>query len=148
MRNFATVAFLAALTLSACGKNSTPPPPSSGVPNAKQESGPSRPAAAGGEATGDKSQAQAMFETVCAVCHGMDGTGNGPGAAALDPKPRNYTDAAWQASITDDQIKETILKGGAGVGKSPSMPGQPQLSEHPEVLDDLVKMIRKFGKKP
>ncbi|HET9624602.1 MAG TPA: cytochrome c [Kofleriaceae bacterium] len=147
MRNFATVAILAALTLSACGKNSTPPPPSSGTPNAKQESGPSQPRA-GGEGGGDKSQAQAMFETVCAVCHGMDGTGNGPGAAALDPKPRNYTDPAWQASITDDQIKETILKGGAGVGKSPSMPGQPQLAEHPEVLDDLVKIIRKFKKAP
>ena len=146
MRNLATVAFIAALAFSACGKNSTPPPPSTGTPNAKQETGPSHPRS-GGDNAGGPSQAQAMYETVCAVCHGMDGTGNGPGASALNPKPRNYTDPAWQASITDDQIKETILKGGAGVGKSPSMPGQPQLSEHPEVLDDLVKMIRKFGQK-
>ena len=66
----------------------------------------------------------------------------------LNPKPRNYTDAAWQASVTDAQLKETILKGGQGVGKSPAMPGQPQLQEHPEVLDGLVQIIRKFGKHP
>jgi cytochrome c553 len=126
----------------ACGKGSEPPPPSSGSPNAQPESGPRRKPAAGG------TQAEQMFATVCAVCHGMDGMGNGPGAGALSIKPRNYTDPNWQASVTDDQIREIILKGGAGVGKSPSMPGQPQLQEHPDVLDGLVKLIRGFGKKP
>lgn len=133
---------LAAAT-GACGKNSQPPPPSSGTPNAQQESGPSRPAAGG-----QPSQAQAMFNTVCVMCHGADGTGNGPASASLNPKPRNYTDPAWQTSITDDQIKDIILKGGAGVGKSPAMPGQPQLQEHPDVLDGLVQIIRGFGKHP
>ncbi|TMQ02287.1 MAG: cytochrome c [Deltaproteobacteria bacterium] len=89
-----------------------------------------------------------MFNTVCVMCHGPEGTGNGPAAATLNPKPRNYTDAAWQASVTDEQLKETILKGGAGVGKSPVMPGQPQLADHPEVLDELVQIIRRFGKQP
>jgi cytochrome c553 len=130
--------------LAACGKNSQPPPPSSGTPNAKQESGPAQPSSAGGEG----SRADQMFATVCATCHGMDGTGNGPAAAALNPKPRNYTDAAWQASVTDDQLKDTILKGGQGVGKSPMMPGQPQLKDQPEVLDGLVRIIRGFGKHP
>ena len=92
-------------------------------------------------------QAKAMFETVCATCHGADGTGNGPAAANLNPKPRNYTDPAWQASVTDEDIKKTILLGGQGVGKSPMMPGQPQLRQQPEVLDELVKIIRGFGKK-
>jgi mono/diheme cytochrome c family protein len=89
-----------------------------------------------------------MFASLCATCHGMDGTGNGPAAAALNPKPRNYTDPAWQASVTDDVLKETILKGGALVGKSPMMPGNPQLADHPEVLDELVRIVRGFGKKP
>jgi cytochrome c553 len=144
MRNLVNVVLLAVL-LSACGKNSTPPPPSSGTPNAKQESGPGHPG--GGDMAGQDSQAVAMFKTVCATCHGMDGTGKGPAAETLNPKPRDYTDAAWQASVTDDQLKQTILKGGAGVGKSPMMPGQPQLADHPEVLDELVQIIRKFGKK-
>jgi cytochrome c553 len=126
---------IAIVFVSACGKNSEPPPPSSGSPNAPKESGP-KPQA---------SQAEQMFGTICVTCHGADGTGNGPAAASLNPKPRNYTDKAWQSSVTDEQIKETILKGGAGVGKSPMMPAQPQLADHPDVLDGLVKIIRKFG---
>jgi hypothetical protein len=86
-----------------------------------------------------------MFNTLCATCHGQSGTGNGPGAASLNPKPRNYTDKAWQASVTDDQIAKTILMGGAAVGKSPIMPAQPQLREKPEVLAELVRIVRKFG---
>src|SRR5215831_16641137 len=135
---------IAVILLSACGKGSEPPPPTSGSPNAQKESGPGRPRSAGGE----PSQAELMFNTLCATCHGADGTGNGPAAASLNPKPRNYTDPAWQASISDDQLKETILKGGAGVGKSPMMPGQPQLKDHPDVLDGLVQIIRTFGKHP
>jgi len=135
--------------LSACGKGSEPPPPSSGSPNAKPESGPNRPQTGGAAPMGGHgSQAEAMFATVCVTCHGADGSGRGPAAEALNPKPRNYTDPQWQASVTDDQIKEIILKGGQGVGKSPMMPGQPQLAEQPEVLDGLVKIIRAFGKHP
>jgi mono/diheme cytochrome c family protein len=135
---------IACVLLSACGKNSEPPPPTSGSPNAKPESGPRRPRSPGGE----PSQAEAMFATVCATCHGMDGGGKGPAAETLNPKPRDYTDPKWQASVTDQQLKDTILKGGQGVGKSPMMPGQPQLADHPEVLDELVQMIRAFGKHP
>jgi len=136
------------LLVSACGKNSDPPKPTSGSPNAQPESGPSHGRSSAGGAGGDKSQAELMFATVCVTCHGADGTGNGPAAASLSPKPRDYTDPKWQASITDDQLKETILKGGQGVGKSPMMPGQPQLAGQPEVLDGLVKIIRKFGAHP
>ncbi len=87
-----------------------------------------------------------MFKTVCATCHGESGMGNGPAAASLNPKPRNYTDKTWQASVTDDQIKNTILMGGAAVGKSPAMPAQPQLREKPEVVTELVRIVRAFGK--
>jgi cytochrome c553 len=140
MRRF----LLALVIFASCGKNNEPPPPSSGSPNAKPESGPrgKRPSA-----TATSEQAQAMFATVCATCHGADGTGTGPAAANLNPKPRNYTDAAWQASVTDDDLRKTILLGGQGVGKSPMMPGNPQLKDQPEVLDGLVQIIRSFGRK-
>jgi cytochrome c553 len=162
MRRLLAAPLALALALSACGKNNEPPPPSSGSPNAQPESAPNRPRGPGAEPTatargqapaagnpgGPAVQAQQLFSTLCVMCHGADGTGNGPAAASLNPKPRNYTDAAWQASITDEQIKETILKGGQAVGKSPMMPGQPQLADQPEVLDGLVKIIRGFGKHP
>src|SRR6476619_2507432 len=104
------IAIAVLLASVACGKNNEPPPPSSGSPNARPESGPNR-----AQPGGEPSQAEAMFTTVCAMCHGVDGSGNGPAAATLQPKPRNYTDAAWQASVTDEQLRETILKGGAAV---------------------------------
>jgi mono/diheme cytochrome c family protein len=133
----------ALVILTACEKNNEPPPPSSGSPNAKPESGPShRPA----QTKTPDEQAQAMFGTVCVTCHGASGKGDGPAAQALDPKPRNYTDPAWQKSVTDDDLKKIILKGGVGVGKSAMMPAQPQLESQPEVLDGLVKIIRGFGK--
>src|SRR5690606_18373223 len=95
----------------ACGKNNEPPPPTSGSPTAQPESGPSgthrshsATSASTTASAGDEipEQAKKMFATVCATCHGMDGTGNGPAASALSTKPRNYTDAAWQASVTDE----------------------------------------------
>jgi mono/diheme cytochrome c family protein len=128
----------------ACGKNNEPPPPSSGSPNAKPESGPQ----GGGHAMADPvEKAHEMFATVCAMCHGINGMGDGQAAANLNPKPRNYTDPAWQASVTDEQIRQTILQGGQAMGKSPMMPGQPQLKDQPQVLDELVKIIRGFGQK-
>jgi mono/diheme cytochrome c family protein len=131
------------LVLAACGKNSEPPPPSSGSPLAQPESGPKNKRASGGI----PEQSQQMFMTVCATCHGADGSGNGPAAETLNPKPRNYTDPAWQATVTDEDLRKTILLGGQGVGKSPMMPGNPQLKDQPEVLDGLVQIIRGFGKK-
>lgn len=90
-------------------------------------------------------EAQATFKTVCSVCHGESGRGDGIAAANLNPKPRNYTDRVWQKSVTDDHIREIILKGGAALGKSPLMPAQPQLAGKSEVIDELVKIVRSFG---
>lgn len=146
-RVIASVVVAAVLALGVgCGKNEQPPPASTGV-NLTQETGPGggamqRPGGAGDGAA----EAEQMFMTVCATCHGPDGSGNGPAAEALNPKPRNYTDAAWQASVTDDDIKAIIVKGGQAVGKSQMMPPNPSLASKPETLDGLVKIIRGFGK--
>ncbi len=88
--------------------------------------------------------ARKLFDTKCVVCHGNHGAGDGPGAAALNPKPRAYADPAWQASVTDEQIKKTIVEGGAAVGKSAAMPSNPDLADKPEELTALVKIVRDF----
>ncbi|MFZ5896939.1 MAG: c-type cytochrome [Myxococcota bacterium] len=89
-------------------------------------------------------EAKNLFKTRCVVCHGEEGKGDGPGAAALNPKPRDYTDPAWQSSVTDEQIHKAIIFGGAAVGKSPNMPGNPDLESKPAVVDELVKRVRSF----
>ena len=88
--------------------------------------------------------ARKLFATKCIVCHGDHGAGDGPGAAALNPKPRAFSDPTWQASVTDDQIKKTILEGGAAVGKSAAMSANPELADKPDELSALVKIVRDF----
>lgn len=92
-------------------------------------------------------EAKSFFDTTCSVCHGKTGKGDGPGAVALDPKPRDYTDKEWQKSISDEDIRKTILEGGAAMGKSPLMVAyKAQLGDKPEVVDGLVAIIRSYGK--
>jgi cytochrome c553 len=91
-------------------------------------------------------EAKTKFETLCATCHGTTGLGDGPAAAALDPKPRSYSDAEWQTSVTDEHIAKVIVEGGAAAGKSPLMPANPDLKDKPEVVKELVKIIRSYKK--
>jgi mono/diheme cytochrome c family protein len=93
-----------------------------------------------------RQEAQQMFNTRCAVCHGQDGRGDGPAAVGLSPAPRNYHDPAWQASVTDEQIEQTIVYGGAAVGKSPAMVANPDLGNRPALVAALREIIRGFGK--
>lgn len=97
-------------------------------------------------ASGGGTDAAAYFKMKCAVCHGEGGLGDGPGGAALNPKPRNFTDATWQASVDDDHIKKTILEGGAAVGKSAAMAPNPDLKSKPDLLNALVKYLRGLKK--
>lgn len=89
-------------------------------------------------------EAKQIFDSLCFTCHGSQGHGDGPGAGALEPKPRSFADIAWQDSVTDAQIEKTIVFGGAAVGKSPMMPAQPQLKGKTEVLAALTKLVRSF----
>lgn len=91
--------------------------------------------------------AQKLFNERCAVCHGTIGQGDGPGAVALNPKPRAFADAAWQKSATDELISKTILAGGPAVGKSAGMPPNPDLADKPELVKELVDIVRGFDKR-
>ena len=87
-----------------------------------------------------------QFMALCLSCHGETGKGDGPGAAGLTPKPRDFSDPEWQASVTDKHIETIILRGGASVGKSPAMPPQPQLKSKPALLRGLIAFIRGLKK--
>jgi mono/diheme cytochrome c family protein len=136
------LAVLCACALGACSKRSEQPP-------APAEPKPAETAAAPDpaeeEALMARADAKQLFTTRCSVCHGAKGKGDGPGSAALNPKPRDYTNAAWQKSVTDDQLRAVITMGGAAIGKSPVMPSSPDLQAKPKVVDELVKIVRAFG---
>ena len=56
-----------------------------------------------------------LFAQNCAVCHGADARGNGPGAASLAVKPANLT-AGHALSHTDDDYAYWITNGIEGTG--------------------------------
>jgi mono/diheme cytochrome c family protein len=135
---------VALLFLIACGKNEKPPPPLEGPGG--QEVGPGGKKVRPPADPNQPSEAQLLFANVCSQCHGLEGRGDGPAAVSLNPKPRNYTDAAWQKTVTDADIKAIIVGGGQAVGKSGMMPPNPNLKGRDDVLDELVAIIRGFGK--
>jgi cytochrome c5 len=133
---------LVPLLLVACDKSEQP----DNRPRATEPAAaPADTAASAPEATGPEAQAALIFKTRCSTCHGTDGKGNGPASITLNPKPRNYTDPAWQKSVTDDHIAEIIVKGGAALGKSPNMLANPDLADKPDVVAALVKKVRSFA---
>ena len=92
-------------------------------------------------ASGDDAtrSAERTFATVCARCHGSDGKG-GVAPEGTNP-PRNFVDSAFQASRTDDQLKEVIRKGKG------AMPPFGNLFSDP-VLAALVHEVRSFNPDP
>lgn len=97
----------------------------------------------GGGATGGVGQEK--FEQFCSPCHGVDGTASGPAAVAMNPRPRNFTDAKWQGSVDDAHIAKTIKEGGASVGLSPTMaPWGATLNDGD--IKEVVKWVRHFKK--
>jgi mono/diheme cytochrome c family protein len=92
-------------------------------------------------------EADTVWQQRCSTCHGPGGKGDGAAAAALNPKPRDFTLAAWQASVTDEHIEKIIAEGGQGVGLSILMPANPDLVSKPDVIKALRAHVRSLGGK-
>jgi mono/diheme cytochrome c family protein len=122
-------------------------PKEAAQPEPKAEPAPAPTPAPAAEAAADPVAAAAeIFQNRCTVCHGETGKGDGAGSAALDPKPRDFTSAEWQASVTDDHLKKIIAFGGSAVGKAATMPANPDLDVNSDVVAELVKLIRDLAK--
>lgn len=80
------------------------------------------------------------FEKQCVACHGKAGKGNGPAAAALNPRPANLADLEAMNRLTDEQLRK-IIEEGKG-----SMPGFGEILKSAE-LDALVVYVRGLSAK-
>jgi high-affinity iron transporter len=87
-------------------------------------------------------QGRAIYKANCAACHGDGGKGDGPAAGALKPPPRDHTDAAYMKTLTDKNLADIIVMGGAIKGK-PLMPSHPQLRG--AELDSLVAFVKSLS---
>lgn len=65
---------------------------------------------------------RATYQHYCQTCHGETGAGDGFNAFNLDPRPRDFSDPAFQKKKTDADLADAIQRGGAGVGLSSLMP--------------------------
>lgn len=60
-------------------------------------------------------QGKTLFSVNCVSCHGAGGAGDGAAAAALNPKPRNFTsDQGWKFGRGVARIARTISEGSPG----------------------------------
>ncbi len=116
--------------------------PAAAAPAPKADPTPSEPVAA---AADPAAEAKSIFEARCVTCHGANGKGDGAASASLNPKPRDYSSAEWQASVTDEHIAKIIIGGGPAVGLSALMPPNPDLANKPEVVEALVLVVRNLG---
>lgn len=92
------------------------------------------------EATADSLAAgQSLFDRNCAVCHGREGKGDGPGAQGLRQPPSDLTAAATQ-DRTDGALFRIISEGIRG---SAMPPWEAQLSQ--EDRWHIVNYLRSLG---
>ena len=91
---------------------------------------------------------QVTYDRWCAGCHGVDGTGNGPGAGYMLPRPRDFTQALYQIRTTasgelptDEDILAIIDRGMPGT----TMPAWEDLLSNDE-REALVQYLKTFSR--
>ena len=94
---------------------------------------------------GDPNAGKIKFNLFCATCHGATGKGDGAAAAGLNPKPRNFQDAAVMSKKSDADLKKVIQQGGAAVGLSPLMPPWSSALTEQEIAN-VISFIRSLSK--
>ncbi len=87
--------------------------------------------------------AQQQYATLCAVCHGPEGRGDGPAGATLNPKPVNFHARAFQERMPVGATFWVIKHGLATTPRRSGMPAFGALSD--EQVWALVAYIRQLG---
>ena len=80
------------------------------------------------------------WDNNCAKCHGADGKGQTKVGKKLNLK--DYTDAAVQAKMTDEEMTKAITEGIKADGKEKMKAFKEEISD--AEIKDLVAFVRKF----
>ncbi|MBI2403619.1 MAG: cytochrome c [Gemmatimonadetes bacterium] len=94
--------------------------------------------ALGGRTAAAQQGGKAVYDRLCAACHGALGLGDGAAAKALKPPPTSFADPKFLAERTDEQLAAAVAN-----GKPPMPPFSRQLS--PAQIKELVAYIRQLG---
>ena len=93
------------------------------------------------QAAGDAAKGKEVYNNTCASCHGPTGKGDGVAAAALDPKPRDLSNAEYVSGLSNEHLTKVISQGGASVGLTALMPAWEGVLQ-PEDITNVVEYIR------
>ena len=96
--------------------------------------------AAVSNAAGDPVKGKETYNNICASCHGATGKGDGVAAAALDPKPRDLSDAEFVSGLSNEHLTKVISKGGPSVGLTALMPAWEGVLQ-PEDIQNVIEYI-------
>lgn len=95
----------------------------------------------------DATPGQVVYARHCAVCHGVAGRGDGPAAAMLRPRPRDFTSGVFKLKSVEgnappllDDVRRSIRHGVAGT----AMPAWGDLLSDEEI-DAVAEHIRNLG---
>jgi len=91
-------------------------------------------------AAGDPVKGKESYNNICASCHGATGKGDGVAAAALDPKPRDLSNAEFVSGLSNEHLTKVISKGGPAVGLSALMPAWEGILQ-PEDIQNVIEYI-------
>jgi len=132
------------LIVGACGGDAPQSSPSPADAPSAEPAAPPVLVAPVGNLRGDPAAGAQLYATYCASCHGPDGKGDGPVAAALKPPPANHSDPIYMGTLSDEQLYKVITQGGASVGKSALMaPWSGVVND--QGIRDLIAFIRKLS---
>lgn len=76
-----------------------------------------------------------IYRAKCTACHGPEGRGNGPAAAAMTPRPTNFADASTRRATTDSALADVIGHGRRG------MPGFARMLSSAQV-DSVARYVK------
>jgi mono/diheme cytochrome c family protein len=80
-----------------------------------------------------------VYGTRCAPCHGAEGHGDGPAAASITPKPRNFRDRDFWKGRNPEQLRLVVREGKPGTLMPPF-----EGALDKEQIDAVVAYIQTF----
>ena len=84
-------------------------------------------------------QGKAYFESQCAMCHGVEGTGRGDLAVSLQMNVPDFTDAKLQRTRTDGELFYVVVNGRG------DMPGEGESRLPESVRWNMILHIRSMA---
>jgi len=85
-----------------------------------------------------------IYTSICWVCHGLDGKGDGPAAAGMKVKPRDFTTQNFSVAGREEEVYRTISEGAAKSFHGSELMIAWKGSLTPQQIRDVMAYIESF----